>query len=99
MSSTVFDALVAVFPAVVAEMPPEFDSHDFILKLAQVHQRLYTQALVEYATTDRPFQIAHGQIANSLLGFPHLVTKIGERNSPDIFRQMNSASIWRKTSK
>jgi hypothetical protein len=99
MSATDFESLEDVYPLVIAHMPPKFDSHEFILKLAQEHQRLYVQALIEYAESERPFQIAHGQIANRLLKFPHLVTKVGEHNSKDIFLQDNSASLWQKVGK
>ena len=96
MSAEHFEALEAVYEEVIASMPDTFDSHEFILKLAQEHQRLYVQALIEYADSERPFQIAHGQIAKRLRNFPNLVTYIGERNSNDIFLQNNSAAMWRK---
>ena len=99
MSATEFESLEDVYPQVIEHMPDKFDSHDFILKLAQEHQRLYVQTLVEYAKSERPFQIAHGQIANRLLKFPNLVTKTGEHNSKDIFLQDNSASLWQKVGK
>lgn len=91
-----FEALEAVYPQVIVLMHDQFDSHEFILKLAQAHQRLYVQALIEYADSDRPFQIVHGQIAKRLHNFPNLVEYFGEHNSPDIFGQENSAARWRK---
>jgi hypothetical protein len=99
MSKDSFEQLEDKFEEIVNLMHDEFDSHEFILKLAQEHQRLYVQALVEYVKDDRPFQIVHGQIANRLLKFPSLVTKIGEHNSRDIFQQKNSATKWRKVRK
>ena len=96
MSAEHFEALEAVYEEVIESMPDTFDAHEFILKLGQRHQRLYVQALIEYAGSDRPFQIAHGQIAKRLGNFPNLVTYIGEHNSKDIFLQVNSASLWRK---
>ena len=96
MSAGHFEALEAVYEEVIASMPDTFDSHEFILKLAQEHQRLYVQALIEYADSERPFQIAHGQIAKRLRNFYNLVTYIGECNSNDIFLQNNSAALWRK---
>jgi hypothetical protein len=96
MSASEFEALDAVYEQIIALMPDTFDSHEFILKLAQEHQRLYVRALIEYAESERPFQIAHGQIAMRLHNFPNLVTKIGERNSEDIFQQKNSAAMWQK---
>ncbi len=96
MSANAFEELEKKYDEIVGLMPKEFDSHEFILKLAQEHQRLYVQALVEYIKDDRPFQIVHGQIAMRLLKYPKLVTKIGEGVSKDIFLQENSAAIWRK---
>lgn len=96
MSADHFEALEAVYEEVIASMPDTFDSHEFILKLAQAHQRLYVHALIEYANSDRPFQIVHGQIARRLHNFSNLVTYIREHNSKDIFLQDNSAAIWRK---
>ena len=96
MSAEHFEALEAVYEEVIGSMPETFDAHEFILKLAQSHQRLYVQALIEYAESERPFQIAHGQIAKRLHNFPNLVAYEGEHNSRDIFLQVNSASLWRK---
>lgn len=64
--------------------------------LAQQYQRLYVEALAAYAKTNRPFQIVHGEIARRLLAHEELVKKIGERDSPDIFGQVNSVAVWRK---
>jgi hypothetical protein len=99
MSASEFESLEAVYEQVIALMPNKFDSHEFILKLAQEHQRLYVQALVEYAKSERPFQIVHGQIAMRLIKYPNLVTKIGEHISKDIFLQENTATLWQKTGK
>ena len=96
MTAEHFDALEAVYEEVINSMPDTFDAHEFILKLAQRHQRLYVQALVEYAESDEPFKIVHGQIAIRLNNFPSRVTNIGKQNSKDIFLQVNSASLWRK---
>jgi hypothetical protein len=77
-------------------MPNEFDSHAFILKLAQTYQKRYVNALAEYAKDDHPFQTVHGQIAKRIHNFSHLVIKTGETNSEDIFLQKNSAAKWKK---
>jgi hypothetical protein len=99
MSTSEFESLESVYEQVIDRMPNRFDSHEFILKLAQEHQRLYVRALVEYAESDRPFQIVHGQIAMRLLKFPNLVTRVGEHISRDIFLQENSATQWQKVEK
>jgi hypothetical protein len=52
MSGAALDSLEAVFPDILVLMPDEFDSHEFILRLAQAHQRLYVVALSGYADTD-----------------------------------------------
>ena len=96
MPESAFRALEDVFPAVVSTMGEYFDSHDFILRLAHAHQRLYVDALAKYRTHEHPFQIVHGEIARRLLNHPELVTRIGERTSRDIFGQKSSATVWCK---
>jgi hypothetical protein len=91
-----FSALEQQFPDVVAKMGDYFDSHDFILRLAQSHQRLYVAALAAYGDREYPFQIVHAEIARRLLKHPDLVRKVGEHSSPDIFGQKTSASVWYK---
>ena len=97
--SAEFTSLEAVYEQVIALMPNKFDSHEFILKLAQQHQRLYVQALVENVGSESPFQVVHSQIAMRLLKFPNLVTRVGEHISKDIFLQENSATLWQKVGK
>jgi hypothetical protein len=96
MAETAFDALEKQFGETVSKMDGYFDSHAFILKLAQAHQRLYVSALAAYADHDYPFQIVHGEIARRLLRHPELVTKVGENASEDIFHQKSSAAVWRR---
>ena len=97
--SAEFTSLEAVYEQVIALMPNKFDSHEFILKLAQQYQRLYVQALVENVDSESPFQVVHSQIAMRLLKFPNLVTRVGEHISKDIFLQENSATLWQKVGK
>jgi hypothetical protein len=99
MSAFGFESLEAVYEKVIALMPNKFDSHEFILKLAQEHQQLYVQALIEYAESERPFQTVHSQIAMRLLKFPNLVTRVGEHISKDIFLQESTATLWQKVGK
>ena len=96
MRHTIFHDIEQVYPLIIAAMADEFDAHDFILMLAHAHQRLYVRALALYAETDRPFQIVHGILAQRLHKFANLITKVGERHSPDIFGQPNPASVWQK---
>lgn len=96
MPEPTLDALEEKFSEVIAKMDRYFDSHDFILKLAQMHQCLYVAALAAYVDKDYPFQIVHSEIARRLLNHPKLAVKVGEDTSEDIFRQKNSAILWRK---
>jgi hypothetical protein len=96
MSANAFEKLEDAYPEILKLMPNEFDSHEFILKLAQKHQKLYIEALAEYVKDDRPFQIVHGQLAMRLLKLPNLVTRVGEHISKDIFLQDSSAAQWKK---
>jgi len=84
------------FQEIIELMPAEFDSHDFILTLAQNYQYEYIQALAAYSTKNSPFMIVHGEIARRLLNYPNLVRKVGERQSEDIFRQLDSAVVWQR---
>jgi hypothetical protein len=99
MSADEFKSLEAVYEQVIALMPDKFDSHEFILKLAQEHQRLYVQALMEYADNEKPFQAVHSQIAMRLLKYPNLIARVGEHVSQDIFLRESSATLWQKTGK
>ena len=99
MSAFEFESLEAVYEQVIASMPNRFDSHEFIIKLAQEHQQLYVKALIEHAESEKPFQIVHSQIAMRLLKFPNLVTRIGDHISKDIFLQENIATQWQKVGK
>jgi len=96
MPEPTLDTLERLFPEAVAAMPEEFDSHQFILWLAQHHQGAYVRALAAYAHTDQPFKNVHGQIAKRLHGHPSLVAKVGEGSSRDIFGERCSAAKWRK---
>ena len=84
------------FPEIVGLMPDEFDSHEFILKIAQAYQQLYVQALNEYATNDQPFQSVHSEIAKRLKKRDDLVNHIGDRPSKNIFGLVNDAAVWQK---
>ena len=88
-------ALEQVFPSTLATLRDEFDSHEFILKLANRNQRLYVQALATYADAVHPFDALHSQIVRRLIGTGS-VKKVREHNSPDIFRQVNSSWVLHK---
>lgn len=84
------------FSKLVDSFTSEFDTHDFIRRLAHRHQRDYIAALVAFQDQAHPFNVLHGQIGWLLGQHPELVSKVGERDSEDIFGQRNSAVVWRK---
>ena len=97
MSTEPFERLEKKYPEIIKKMGVEFDSHDFILRLAHEHQKLYVQALSEYADNEQPFQSVHKEIAKRLKKFPEEVIATGEkRNSENIFRVKSPAEVWRK---
>lgn len=88
--------LEAHFAAIVESFDRPFDTHEFILRLAHQHQHAYIHALMAFEASPHPFMSLHGQIGKRLANRNDLVEKRGEHNSPDIFGQINSATIWRK---
>ncbi|MBN1400421.1 MAG: hypothetical protein JXA74_06270 [Anaerolineae bacterium] len=96
MTENAFDALFAEYPALIAEMPEVFTSHEFILALAQRHQRLYIEALYACRDAVRPFGAAHATLAMHLKKHPELV-RLGERvSSRSIFGQRTDCAQWIK---
>lgn len=92
---TALDQLETRFAEIVALMPQEFDTHNFILKLAHSNQRLYVQALAQF-DSDTPFNELHKQIGRRLAKHSELVTSNGSTTSPDIFGNRGTAEKWRK---
>lgn len=91
-----FEALLEHYPEIIARMPGQFDSHQFILKLASVHQSLYVQALAQYPDSDAPFTTVHGRLSKALHQFDTLLTDEGTSTSQDIFGDDKTAALWRK---
>jgi hypothetical protein len=78
-------------------MPEDiFDSHEFILVLAQEYQKLYIEALYVYRDKRRPFHAVHMAIGKRLKRHVNLVTHIKNRASADIFGQKNQVAVWQK---
>ena len=48
MTTNAYEAIEEIYPRIVKLMDDEFDSHEFILMLAQKYQKLYVQALYEH---------------------------------------------------
>jgi hypothetical protein len=81
-------------------MPDDiFDSHDFILVLAQKYQKLYIQALYEHRDQNRPFHRVHMAIAKRLKKHADLVKQIDSKPSTNIFGQVNKVAVWQKVKK
>lgn len=99
MSSTVFVELEEKYPEIVKKMHDEFNSHVFILALAQKYQRLYVQALYEYADNDQPFLTVHGEIAKRLKKRKDLVKHVDNKISKNIFGLDSDAAVWKKVKK
>jgi hypothetical protein len=97
-----FSRLYEQYPAVISQMEQHFTSHEFILELARQNQVAYIEALYAYRRNLRegkpaPFMIVHGILARHLRGYPRLIMEASPGvPSHDIFRQDNTASLWRK---
>lgn len=91
-----FTSLFLQYPGVLAQMPRVFTSHEFILRLAQENQGLYTEALSTYREADAPFRIVHSILARHLRAYREAVQCIGLVPSPDIFGNPNRCAQWQK---
>jgi len=96
-----FRPLFEHYPATIALMGDIFNSHEFILKLAQQHQVLYILALHDYIhlpdeQNPTPFKIVHGILAKHLNAHGDLVRHLGETESIDIFTKENRCAQWQR---
>jgi hypothetical protein len=92
-----FYDLFQKYPEIIREMPPVFDSHQFILKLAQQYQKDYINVLYLYRTQPAPFQMVHGILAGKLNQLPELVELIRpDKYSHNIFGDPSTCAEWRK---
>lgn len=96
MAANALDALEKVYPTIVKLMDDEFDSHQFIERLAQKYQKLYIQALYDFRDSNRPFHRVHMAIGKRLKKRRDLVEHIDNQFSRDIFGQDNEVALWRK---
>ena len=93
-----FSRLYDQYPDLIAQMPDQFTSHQFILELARQHQALYVEALYDYRNND-PFRVVHRVLAQRFSSLPNLVTRDGDATAAetvDIFTQQQGCSRWRK---
>lgn len=89
-------ALYNHYPDIIAQMPREFSSHEFILRLAQQHQVDYVEALHSYRSGE-PFRQVHAILSAQLQRHPTLVTQIEDAvGSPNIFGEPQTCARWRK---
>ncbi len=88
-------ALKEHYHEILNSMPAEFDSHQFILALAQTYQPEYVSTLFSYVNVrDRGvFRALHSQIAQSLHEYADYVRDV---TSSDIFGNAQSNALWRK---
>ncbi len=87
-------ALKDFYEEIIGEMAPDFDSHEFILKMAERHQKEYVNAL-HSADGNKPFKSVHARLSNFLNQCP-LVKRVSKVTSPDIFRNEARCSKWKK---
>ena len=96
-----FSELYSQYPEIIARMPEKFTSHEFILELARLNQRLYIEALYSYRDKphqggDAPFMFVHRILAQHLSSLPEIVSHVGQGPSKDIFGQPNDCARWQK---
>jgi hypothetical protein len=96
MATEAYKEIENIFPRIIKLMPETFDSHDFILTLAQKYQKLYIQVLYEFRDSKRPFHRVHMGIAKRLKKRSDLVAHIDNHFSEDIFGGNNEVAVWRK---
>lgn len=88
------------FSEILAAMPDEFSSHQFIRELGRRHQDLYVEALYAYRNnrhegTPAPFMAVHALLAQHLNDEP-TIENVGQFDSRDIWDQSNRCARWRK---
>lgn len=97
MMQPVFQPLFAQYARVIQGMTTRFNSHEFIARLAQEHQRDYIEALAAYRHRPTPFQAVHAILARHLNTFvPGTIVRDGEVTHNDIFGDPCNCAKWRK---
>lgn len=92
----ILNSLFARYRQTIQEMSSNFDSHEFIARLAQENQNEYIGALAAYRQSRTPFKVVHGVLARHLNAFSDLVMPNGGTISNDIFGDACSCMKWRK---
>ncbi len=88
------------FVEVLAVMPDEFSSHEFIRELGRRHQDLYAEALYAYRHNlhegaPAPFMAVHALLAQRL-NEELTIENVGQFDSRDIWGQNSRCARWRK---
>ena len=83
------------YPEIIAIMPAEFTSHQFILALAREHQRASISALASQDGSD-PFRRVHAQLAQRLHQHQDLIERQPDVDSSDIFDDVVQCATWRR---
>jgi hypothetical protein len=91
-----FAPLESNYPTVIALMPSVFTSHQFILRLAQLNQSLYIEALSANRADPAPSRRVHSRLSRRLHDFPHLVRHRGSVASNDIFGDPCECAEWQR---
>jgi hypothetical protein len=96
-----FDELFKAYPEIIGEMEKTFNSHEFILKLANKMQTEYVEALYAYRHSDgesrpAPFRDVHRELARLLHKCEELVKPDGRGQSEDIFGESQECAEWEK---
>ena len=78
-----FSPLFDHYPALIAQMPKIFTSHQFILRLAQQHQVPYIEALYSYRDSPHrgkpaPFRTVHRILSQHLNAYSELVARMDD---------------------
>lgn len=96
MAKPEFVALFDHYEEIIRDMEKNFNSHEFILKLAKRYQAEYIDALYAHRDSDA-FRIVHQTLSNRLHEHSDLVRHDGiDPDTKDIFGNTNWCAKWAK---
>ncbi len=98
--SEVLQPLFDCYAEILALMPDEFSSHQFIRELGRRHQDHYVEALYAYRHAlhegeSAPFMAVHALLAQRL-NEELSIENVGQFDSRDIWDQNSRCARWRK---
>ena len=96
--SLAVDELEKCFDDVLGQMGKQFTSHEFILKIAHLHQKEYVAGLAAYTEGGKPFRDLHHALVRRLKTLKGTSLTLKESNYPsrDIFGTASYSGLWRK---